>query len=63
MLTYNELIDLRDKLANGEIGLELAKAQCFLINQCVYPTVKGVYPWQDEWPKGIRDLQPILGAI
>jgi len=27
MLTYNELIDLRDKLANGEIGLELAKAQ------------------------------------
>ena len=27
MLTYNELIELRDKLANGEIGLELAKAQ------------------------------------
>jgi hypothetical protein len=27
MLTYSELIDLRDKLANGEIGLELAKAQ------------------------------------
>jgi len=27
MLTYNELIALRDKLANGEIRLELAKAQ------------------------------------
>lgn len=27
MLTYNEIIELRDKLANGEIGLELAKAQ------------------------------------
>lgn len=27
MLTYNELIELRDMLANGEIGLELAKAQ------------------------------------
>jgi hypothetical protein len=27
MLTYNELIELRDKFANGEIGLELAKAQ------------------------------------
>jgi hypothetical protein len=27
MLTYNELIQLRDKLANGEIGLEFAKAQ------------------------------------
>jgi hypothetical protein len=29
MLTYNELIQLRDKLANGEIGLEFAKAQCW----------------------------------
>lgn len=27
MLTYNELIDLRDKLASGGIGLELAKTQ------------------------------------
>lgn len=26
MLTYNELIELRDKLKSGEIGLELAKA-------------------------------------
>jgi len=25
MLTYNELIELREKLANGEIVLELAK--------------------------------------
>ena len=27
MLTYNELRQLKDKLVNGEIGLELAKAQ------------------------------------
>lgn len=27
MLTYNELIELRDKLVHGEIQLELAKAQ------------------------------------
>ena len=27
MLTYSELIDLRDKLVSGNIGLELAKAQ------------------------------------
>lgn len=27
MLTYNELIDLRDKLASGGIGIELARAQ------------------------------------
>jgi hypothetical protein len=26
-LTYNKLIDIRDKLASGEMGLELAKAQ------------------------------------
>jgi hypothetical protein len=30
MLTYNELIVLRDKLANGEIGIELAKAEYFI---------------------------------
>lgn len=30
MLKYNELIDLREKLANGEIGLDLAKAQCWI---------------------------------
>lgn len=29
MLTYKELIELRDKLANGEIELELAKVQCW----------------------------------
>lgn len=27
MLTYNERIEIRDKLANGEIGIELAKAK------------------------------------
>lgn len=29
MLTYNELIELRTKFINGEIGLELAKSQCW----------------------------------
>lgn len=29
MLTYSELIELRDKLVNGEIGFEFAKAQCW----------------------------------
>ena len=35
----------------------------FPLIQCIYPTVKGIYPWEDEWPEGIKDLQPILGAI
>lgn len=29
MLTYKEYIELRDRLANGEVGLEYAKAQCW----------------------------------
>lgn len=35
----------------------------FPLVQCVYPTVKGIYPWEDEWPEEIKDLQPILGSI
>ena len=35
----------------------------FPLIQCIYPTVKGIYPWEDEWPEEIKDLQPILGVI
>jgi hypothetical protein len=35
----------------------------FQLLQCIYPTVKGIYPWEDEWPESIKDLQPILGLI
>ena len=35
----------------------------FPLIQCIYPTVKGIYPWEDEWPEEIKDLQPILGPI
>jgi hypothetical protein len=31
--------------------------------QCIYPTVKGVYPWEDTWPGNIKKSQPILGEI
>ena len=33
----------------------------FPLIQCIYPTVKGIYPWQEAWPENIKDLQPILG--
>lgn len=33
----------------------------FPLLQCIYPTVKGIYPWETEWPSDIKDLQPILG--
>ena len=34
----------------------------FPLLQCIYPTTKGIYPWQPEWPDS-KDLQPILGSI
>ena len=35
----------------------------FPVLQCIYPTVKGIYPWQSEWPEEIKDLQPVLGSV
>ena len=35
----------------------------FPLLQCIYPTVKGIYPWEDEWPEEIKNLQPILGPL
>ena len=35
----------------------------FPLIQCIYPTVKGIFPWENEWPEEIKDLQPILGTI
>ncbi|SDF35705.1 protein of unknown function [Mucilaginibacter pineti] len=39
------------------------KRDGFPLLQCIYPTVKGIYPWEDEWPESIKDLQPILGPL
>jgi len=39
------------------------QAKDFPLLQCVYPTLKGIYPWENDWPKEIRDLQPLLGEI
>ena len=35
----------------------------FPLLQCIYPTVKGIYPWEDKWPESIKNSQPILGPI
>lgn len=34
----------------------------FPLLQCIYPTTKGIYPWQSEWPDS-KNLQPLLGLI
>ncbi len=39
------------------------KGDNFPLLQCIYPTVKGIYPWDKNWPEDIRYLQPILGDI
>jgi len=39
------------------------KGDEFPVLQCIYPTVKGVYPWEDNWPVRIKNLQPILGPL
>jgi len=35
----------------------------FPLMQCIYPTIKGFYPWEKDWPEDLRKLQPILGDI
>lgn len=35
----------------------------FPLLQCIYPTIKGIYTWEAEWPGNIKNLQPILGDI
>jgi len=37
------------------------KGDDFPVLQCIYPTVKGIYPWQDAWPQKLKTVQPILG--
>jgi hypothetical protein len=39
------------------------KGDNFPVLQCIYPTVKGIYPWQDNWPQKLISVQPILGPI
>lgn len=61
MLTYNELIELRDKLVNGEIELELAKAQCwndFKKEQRSWHTKD----WKERRTEFIKDKCEICGS-
>jgi len=51
---YDEYVGQAQQYYNGDE---------FPLLQCVYPTVKGIYPWADEWPESIKDLQPLLGPI
>lgn len=61
MLTYDELIELRVKLANGEIGLDLAKAQCWIDfeeGQRSWHTID----WKDRRSKLIKDKCEICSS-
>ena len=39
----------------------LYKDTDFPLLQCIYPTISGIYPWQAEWPKELKSVQPFLG--
>ena len=39
------------------------KGDDFPLLQCIYPTTKGIYPWEEAWPDDIKKLQPLLGPI
>lgn len=61
MLTYNERIELRDKLANGEIGIEFAQAQywkAFKEGQRSWHTKD----WKERTPKFIKDKCQICNS-
>lgn len=61
MLTYSELIELRNKLANGEIGLEFAKAQ-FWANFKEDHRSWHTKDWKERKSKFIKDKCEICGS-
>lgn len=61
MLTYNELIDLREKLANGEIALELAK-ELFWNNYKEGERSWHTKDWKERRNKVIKDKCEICGS-
>lgn len=32
----------------------------FPLLQCIYPTINGIFPWDEEWPSNLRSVQPLL---
>jgi hypothetical protein len=59
------IVKVRPTNYDGYVGQaqRYYKNDDFPIVQCVYPTTKGIYPWEKSWPESIKDLQPILGEI
>lgn len=60
MLTYNERIELRDKLANGEIGIEAAIAQYW--NDFEEQRSWHTKDWKERRAKIIKDKCEICGS-
>jgi hypothetical protein len=58
-------IDVKEEFYKEYVGYGLWYYEYneFPLLQCIYPTIKGVYPWEKEWPDSIKDLQPILGDV
>lgn len=59
------MVDVSTKHYNEYVGQaqNFYKGDGFPLFQCIYPTIKGIYPWEKNWPKDLQNIQPILGDI
>ena len=59
------MLEVSKENYEGWLGTAIGyyQSEDFPVLQCIYPTVDNVYPWQEEWPEEIEDLQPVLAEI
>ena len=59
------MVEMDAKYYDEYLGqaIRFYKNNDFPVLQCLYPTVEGNYPWEEEWPEDIKDLQPLVGRI
>lgn len=63
---YNCLFVAVDKANYREyVGYDLwyYDGDDFPLLQCIYPSGKGIYPWEDAWPEELKPVQPVLGTV
>jgi hypothetical protein len=60
---YFTTVDVEHYEEYVQQAINYYRGEEFPLVQCIYPTVKGVFPWEKEWPEDIKALQPILGPI
>lgn len=59
------LVKVDQKFYDAYLGqaIDFYSSNDFPVIQCIYPTLKGAYPWEEKWPEDIKYLQPLLGEV